>query len=117
MGKVVRFLLMPRLLMLGLLLLAAAGCAFPDTRWVKPGADDKATADDLVICRHAAQQESFSTPIFVSPVWAGRHWTHAEADRFYDESRLTRFCMRNKGYELVTVPPPQTQAPATPVEK
>jgi hypothetical protein len=107
MGKVVRFLLMP-----GLLALAAAGCAFPDTRWVKPGADEQATASDLVTCRHAAEQESYNSPTFISPGWAGRYWSRAEANRFYDESRLTRFCMQNKGYELVAVPPPQTGAPA-----
>ena len=101
MGKVVPFML----------LLAAAGCALPDTRWVKPGADEQATANDIVACRHAAEQESYNSPIFVSPVWAGRHWSQAEADRFYDESRLANFCMRNKGYQLVTVAPPQTQAP------
>jgi hypothetical protein len=34
------------------------------------------------------------------------------SDRFFAEGRLTDFCMRNKGYQLVTIPPPQTNPPA-----
>lgn len=104
-----------------LILLAVSACAFPETRWEKPGADEKIAASDLSNCRRAAQQETFhAAPLygfgygFGPPYWGFRHWSFYESDRFYAEGRLTDFCMRNKGYELVTIKPPQTTPPAAP---
>ena len=103
-----------------LILLAVSGCAIPETRWVKPGADEKVAASDLSTCRRAAQQETFqAAPLygfgfgFGAPYWRFRHWSFYESDRFYTENRLTDFCMRNKGYQLVTIEPPQATPPAT----
>ena len=66
-------------------------------------------ADDLLACRHAAQQEAYYATPFTGPT---RLYGYIEANRFENESRLTSFCMRNKGYALVTVSAPQTRAPA-----
>jgi hypothetical protein len=99
-----------------LLLTALSACALPETRWVKEGADEKATSSDLVACRNAAQQETFdASPYygFGPPFWHFRRWGYYGyygGDRFYTEGRLTDFCMRNKGYALITIPPPQTKA-------
>lgn len=104
-----------------LILLAASGCAFPETRWEKPGADEKVAANDLSICRRAARQETFqAAPLygfgygFGAPSWRFPRWSFYESDRFYAEGRLTDFCMRNKGYELVTIKPPQATPPSAP---
>jgi hypothetical protein len=101
------------------LVLSVAGCG-PAMRWEKPGADEKATADDLVGCRRAAQDESMREFPFHYP-WGFPlsrrpfYWQRSEIDRFYFENRLTSFCMRSKGYALVPVAPaPQTQPPPPP---
>jgi hypothetical protein len=48
----------------------------------------------------------------------------ADSDRFLTETRLTAFCMRNKGYEQVPVqpqiqapPPPPPTSPEPPLQK
>ncbi len=92
-------------------------------RWEKVGADDKATANDLVGCRRAARDETMRDfPLYFPwyhpwayPVGRSVFWQRSEFDRFYAEDRLTAFCMRTKGYALVPVPQaPQTQAPQRP---
>jgi hypothetical protein len=103
-----------------LLLVAISGCSFPETRWEKAGADDNAMKSDLLTCRQAAQQETFVTSPYYGygfgfgpPFWRHRYWPSYYYDnRFYTEGRLTDFCMRNKGYQLVTIQPPQTKPPA-----
>jgi hypothetical protein len=89
------------------LAITVAACAQPATRWEKPGADEKATADDLVTCRRAAREEAFSEfpPTFPRFV-VFRRYAYYDDNRFYTETRLTDFCMRNKGYQQVTVPLP-----------
>jgi len=109
-----------------LLILAAAtslaACATPPRVWEKEGATPQTTGIDLVECRRAARQEAFYEvpylgiggfsrfgPYYgyrpIRPYWGG-------ADLRYDrEVRLTAFCMRTKGYELVTLPPGPTVAP------
>jgi hypothetical protein len=110
-----------RRILLVLLVLAVSGCAIPETRWEKPGADEKMAASDLSNCRRAAQQETFqAAPLygfgygFGLPYWRYRPWTFYESNRFYTENRLTDFCMRNKGYQLVTIEPPRPTPPAPP---
>jgi hypothetical protein len=101
-----------------LLLTAVAACALPQTRWEKDGVDEQLAIADLGYCRTAARNEAFATAPFgyASPFY-GFHrapgWWAWDNDRFYAESRLTSFCMRAKGYQLVTVQPPQTQPPQT----
>jgi hypothetical protein len=98
------------------LIVALAGCSQPETHWDKAGADPKTTTDDLVTCKRAAQDEAFrlSPPVFVLPyagIYRRIYWGD---DRFYTEVRLTDFCMRNKGYTLVTSSPPKTTSPSAP---
>jgi hypothetical protein len=98
--------------------LSVAACG-PALRWEKPGADDKAIANDLTGCRRAAQVEAARDYPYFYP-WAfplGRpiYWQRAELDRAYSENRLTSFCMRIRGYVQVPVQTaPQTRAPAPP---
>jgi len=109
------------------LLCGLAACA-PPARWEKAGATELMTETDMVDCRKAASQEAFryfafnwGFPFYGPTFWgyAGRpSWlmwqARLDSDRFHAENRLTAFCMRNKGYELVPIPPPQTQAPQAP---
>lgn len=103
-----------------LLLLVIPACSIPETRWEKTGVDEQATKSDLLACRQAAQQETFvAMPYYgfgygLGP-YPGRfyRWNYFyESDRFYAQGRLTDFCMRNKGYQLVTIQPPQASPPA-----
>ncbi len=65
-----------------------------------------ATQKDLSDCRIAARDESmrnyYPAP---APLYGAHRWfiwdQYSESQRFYAEGNLTRFCMRNKGYELV----------------
>ena len=83
-----------------------AGCG-PPMHWEKPGADQEAMARDQSDCRVAAQQEANRNfyPAPIGPLygsrWSGVWWQQSESQRFYAETNLSRFCMRNKGYELV----------------
>ena len=96
------------------LLLAVTGCGTP-ARWEKPGVSNELTATDITECRRAASQEAFlySPYGWGVPLWPYRrgswlYWQqYQESQRFYAENRLTAFCMRNKGYELVPIPRPQ----------
>jgi len=93
------------------LLLTAAACGTP-ARWEKPGVSDEMTATDAVDCRRAASQEAFLYNPYgwgPPPLWPyRRNWLYwqqyQDSQRFYAENRLTAFCMRNKGYELVPIP-------------
>jgi len=104
-----------------LMLMTVPACALPQTRWEKDGADEKMALNDLGYCKKAARDEAFTTyPYgFGSPFYGFHRYAGSWAwdnDRYYAESRLTSFCMRAKGYQLVTVKPaqPQTQPPQTP---
>jgi hypothetical protein len=105
-----------------LLMLGVAACATP-TRWEKPGVSDEGAIVDLNACRHAAALEANR---YYRPWgwggWPGWGWgfgrrsslfwqMRADDDRFYAQNRLTNFCMRTKGYELVKVERPQTRPP------
>jgi len=96
------------------LLLTVTACGTP-ARWEKPGVSAEMTATDAVECRRAAAQEAFLYNPYgwPPPLWPYRrgswlYWhQYQESERFYAENRLTTFCMRNKGYELVPIPRPQ----------
>lgn len=105
-----------------LLMLGVAACA-TDMRWQKPGISDEGATVDLNTCRRAAQLEAnrYYTP-WGWGGWPGWGWgfgrrsslywqMRADNERFFAENRLTSFCMRTKGYELVKVEKPQTPAP------
>jgi hypothetical protein len=95
------------------LLLAVAGCGTA-ARWEKAGVSEEVTVTDAVECRRAATQEAFlyNPSGLPPPLWPYRrgYWLNwyqmQESERFYAENRLTSFCMRNKGYELVPIPRP-----------
>jgi hypothetical protein len=99
-----------------LLVLAVAACALPETRWEKDGADEALSMNDLSYCRKAARDEAFSAyPFgFSSPFYGFHRWPNWEDNRLLAESRLTQFCMRAKGYQLVTISPPQAAPSAVP---
>lgn len=123
-----------------LTLALATGCSFPETRWEKSGTDERIAAIDLSACYQAARQEvrqeAFETwpyaaygppywgfpywnwgmPYWGSgiPYWGPVYWAQADSFRFHMEGRLTDFCMRSKGYQLVTVSQPQARPPAAP---
>ncbi len=98
-------------------------CAQP-MRWDKPGADQATLLRDQNDCRVAAQEESNRNfyPAPIGPLYGWR-WTsawaqQAESQRFYAETNLTRFCMRNKGWELVPTTASAASGaspPATPI--
>jgi len=85
-------------------------------RWEKPGADAEARARDLDECRAAASDESNRNYYPASGVQSSSTWRwptewpqRAESQRFYAETNLTRFCMRNKGWELAPASRPETK--------
>jgi hypothetical protein len=96
-----------------LLLLAVAACNLPETRWEKEGVTDAMAMNDLNYCRKAARDEAFGAyPYgFDSPFYGFHRWATWDNDRYVAESRLTQFCMRAKGYQRVTVSPPQATPP------
>lgn len=99
--------------LLGVLLPALTACG-SQARWEKPGVSADMTATDAVDCRRAASQEAFlyNPTGLPPPLWPYRrgYWLNwyqiQESERFYAENRLTAFCMRSKGYELVPIPRP-----------
>ena len=89
---------------LGALLLAVAACGTP-AHWEKAGVSAEMTSTDAVECRRAAFQESFLSTPYTTPPVPRLNWLQMrESERFYAENRLTAFCMRNKGYELMPIP-------------
>jgi hypothetical protein len=99
-----------------LLLAAVAACSLPQQRWEKEGADEALTANDLGYCRKAARDEAFSAyPYgFGSPFYGFHRSLMWDDNRYVAESRLSQFCMRAKGYQLVTISPPRAAAPVAP---
>jgi hypothetical protein len=104
---------MPRPALLLLLLLATA-CT--PLYWVRPDTGAQQLETDLQHCQREAWREaswrwSFYYPFgpsFVHDlhgrrvmVWQPAPLYDPFGDRFFEESRLTQFCMRAKGYELV----------------
>lgn len=76
--------------------------------WEKPGGYAEAGDRDLDECRAASSDESNRNYYPASGVQSSTSWRwptdwpqRAESQRFYAETNLTRFCMRNKGWELV----------------
>lgn len=126
---------MRRLLILAAVTSLTACASSPPRLWEKEGATPQTTTADLLECRRAARQEaSYETgyigfggysrfgpfpsygyrrgPYFwPGPFYRrGPFWGAPEVE-FNQQSRLSAFCMRNKGYELVTLPPAPGQVP------
>ena len=101
------FLLLP--------LLALGACQ--SAHWEKPYATAESTQADITDCQRQAQREAFYQSWRVSPLffypspyrpgsaayhqWRWHYQQRVENDRFFREQQLARFCMRNKGYQLV----------------
>jgi len=94
-------------------------------QWVKPDATVAQVDEDYSTCRQEAWREARLrsswlhrpvAPYIVRDV-QGRQflaWPHAGfhdpfGDQFLEESRLTQFCMRSKGYQLQQVEKAATQ--------
>jgi hypothetical protein len=108
---------MPRLVAAVLLALLAA-CA--PMEWTRSDATPGQTAADMRACRDQAWRETswsslgygaWGPPMFSDPFLGRRYlgWPYYSpfgdpfGDRFLEESRLTNFCMRAKGYDLAPV--------------
>jgi hypothetical protein len=97
---------------------AAAACT--PMQWIKPDAAPDQVEQDAIACQQDAWREARSRAWFYAPFGAapfrdqlGRQmfaWPHGPyagdpfGDPYLEEGRLTQFCMRNKGYELVPQP-------------
>ena len=83
-----------------LIALAGAAClaACTPMQWVKPGATPEEMSRDATQCQDEAFLEA-NTHLW--PYYRGRRLSSLRNDPFFDEARLTNFCMRIKGYELV----------------
>jgi hypothetical protein len=99
---------------------SAALCACTPMQWMRDGAlpEPAAIAQDATTCRQQAWQEAQYRAWAYRPIAPivsrdpfGRHfvaWPYGSygspfGDPFFEEARLTDFCMRAKGYELVPV--------------
>ena len=95
----------------GLLAAFASGCA--DLRWHKEAADAATLERDLGECQQQARAQvvreswthGISSPPIIGVDGRGRAVLsqpgRVDTDRFLMEHDLERFCMRNRGYELV----------------
>jgi hypothetical protein len=130
---------MRRLLILAAVTSLTACASSPPRLWEKEGATPQTTTADLVECRRAARQEAFyetsnlgfggysrfgpipyyayrrgpyfgPRPFYRRGPYFWGYWGAPDVE-FNQQSRLSAFCMRNKGYELVTLPPAPGQVP------
>ena len=88
-------------------------------QWVRPDATAAQLNQDAAYCQREAWREAQFRAFMYRPfgptlLHDGRgrpfFWPHAPfgdafGDQFMEESRLTHFCMRAKGYDLVPVEP------------
>ena len=102
--------------LIAFLLLGLAGCT--PLQWVRQDASPAQLNDDLARCRQDAWREAQWRGFLYRPFGAttmidhrGRRFVVPYSpfgdpfgDSFIEESRLTTFCMRAKGYELVPEP-------------
>jgi hypothetical protein len=101
-----------------LLLVLAAACT--PMQWVKPGASPDQFNLDAAQCQQEAWREARWRSFLYRPLgptllhdrfgrplmgWPYSPFGDPFGDEFMEESRLTNFCMRAKGYELVPVEP------------
>ena len=105
---------MLRTSLLLLLLLSAAACA--PLYWVRADTEPEHLEQDMAQCRQQAWREASWRTWLYRPfgptvihdlhgrrvlVWPYSPFGDPFGERFFEESRLTDFCMRAKGYELV----------------
>jgi hypothetical protein len=99
------------------LVLLIAGCA--PMQWVRQDASHEEVRQDEALCQREAWREASWRAWFYRPgvatmldrdgrpffVWPYSPFGDPFGDRFMEEARLTSFCMRAKGYELVPLEP------------
>jgi hypothetical protein len=107
---------MPRtaLPLLPVLLLGVVACT--PLYWVRSDTEPQQLEQDMTHCRQQAWREASWRSWLYRPfgptviqdlhgrrvlVWPYSPFADPLGDRFFEESRLTDFCMRAKGYELV----------------
>lgn len=90
----------------GLVLAALlAGCA--PLEWTRPDATPEQARADAVDCQQRAWRESQWRSFAFPPAYRWGRWHDPFwGDRYYDESRLARFCMEVRGYTLQAAPRP-----------
>lgn len=83
-----------------LFVLLLAGCA--PLQWTRPDTTLEEARADAEDCQQRAWRESNWRSFGYSPGYRGRYplW----GDRYFDETRLTRFCMEVRGYQLEAAP-------------
>lgn len=106
-----------RLLAAAALVSLAAGCT--PMQWVKADARPEEFERDMTECRQQAFREAHSRFWYRHPigptvfrdslgrpfvVWPTGPFNDPFSDQFMEESRLTDFCMRAKGWDLVPAP-------------
>ena len=85
-----------------LLVLLLAGCT--PLQWTRPDASLEQTRADAEDCQQRAWRESQLRSFWGPGYRAGRYPYWGWGDRYYDETRLARFCMEIRGYTLQAAP-------------
>ena len=88
-----------------LIVLAAAACS--PVQWARQDTPPEQLSRDLALCHQDAWREAqFRSLLFMNrDVLPSSAFGSPFGDAYIDESRLTAFCMRGKGYELVPLKP------------
>ena len=105
---------------LALLSAATAITACTPMQWVKADATPERLQEDSIHCQQEAWREARTrswyyrpfSPVFIRDAsgrnflgWPYGPYSDPFGDPYLEESRLTQFCMRSKGYELQPVDP------------
>jgi hypothetical protein len=90
---------------------AALAAACTPLQWVKPEATAEQSREDAIQCQQDAWREARSRSWFYRPLGHDPRCLGSPSglcgdpfwDPYFEESRLTQFCMRGKGYTLQPV--------------
>jgi hypothetical protein len=86
-----------------LVALLVAGCA--PLQWTRPDASPEQMHADAEDCQQRAWRETQLRSFAYSSAYRGGRWRDPFwGDRYFEESRLTRFCMEIRGYTLQATP-------------
>ena len=80
-----------------------AGCA--PLEWTRPDVSPEQVRADSEDCQQRAWRESQLRPYSYGPMYRWGRWRDPFwGDRYFDETRLARFCMEVRGYTLQAAP-------------